>query len=116
LLSTGFDIVYLALGLDYFLALGEDWIVKTNSTIVGFHRSLSGNRILCIPSAHRIVSSFSQNDYKIHGITGFKGDLLRILANYALKSSDPYEELLGWTHPIYLRDLIMRLGNLEVWS
>ena len=71
--------------------------------------------MLCIPSAHEIVSAFSGNGYKIHGVTGFKGDLFRILADYALKQKNPYRELVAWAHPVYLRDLIMKLGKLAVW-
>jgi len=114
LLATGFDLIYLALGMDYFLSLGETWLNGSNQSIIGFHRSLSGDRMLCIPSAHEIVSSFSQNGHKIHGITGFKGDLLRILANYALEREDPFEELLCWTRPEYLRELMTKLGGVEI--
>ncbi len=115
LLTSGFDLVYLALGKKYFLTLGEEWKTKNNTTIIGFDRSVSEEQMLCIPSAHEIVSSFSQNGHKIHGITGFKGDLLRILANHILKQKNPYRELLAWTHPVYLRDLVMKLGNLDTW-
>ena len=115
LFTSGYDLVYLALGKNYFLTLGDEWMSKSNTTIIGFDRSLSEEQMLCIPSAHEIVSSFSQNGHKIHGITGFKGDLLRILANHAMKQKNPYRELLAWTHPVYLRDLVMKLGNLETW-
>jgi hypothetical protein len=113
LLATGFDLVYLALGKKYFLTLGNDWKNTVEPMILGFNRTLSEGKLLCIPSAHDIVRAFSQNGHKIHGITGFKGDLLRILANYALKQKNPYRELLGWTHPVYLRGLVMKLGNLK---
>ena len=115
LLVSGFDLTYLALGKKYFLTLGDKWKSKSNTTIIGFNWNLCEKEILCIPSAHDIVSSFSRNGHKIHGVTGFKGDLLRILADYALKQKNPYRELLAWTHPVYLRDLVMKLGNLEVW-
>lgn len=115
LISSGYHLVYLALGKKYFLTLGDGWVSRCGTTIIGFDNKLSGEKMLCIPSAHEIVSSFSQNGYKIHGITGFKGDLLKILANHALNQMNPYRELLAWTHPIYLRDLIMKLGNLETW-
>jgi len=114
LLASNFDLIYLALGVDYFLALGENWLSSGNHAIIGFSRSLSGSRMLCIPSAHEIVSSFSHIGHKIHGITGFKGDLLRILANYALEKSDPYEELLSWARPEYLRELVMKLSGIEI--
>jgi len=113
LLATGFDLVYLALGKKYFPTLGTDWKNNVETMILGFNRALSEGKLLCIPSAHDIVIAFSQNGHKIHGITGFKGDLLRILASYALKQKNPYREILGWTHPVYLRDLVMKLGNLE---
>lgn len=116
LLTSGFDIVYLALGKNYFLTLGNVWKTKSSTTtIVGFNQNLSEDSMLCIPSAHEIVSAFSRNGHKIHGVTGFKGDLLRVLANYALKQKNPYRELVGWTQPVCLRDLIMKLGTLETW-
>jgi len=115
LITSSFDLVYLALGKKYFLALGDEWKSKYSTTVIGFDRNLSQGTMLCIPSAHEIVSSFSQSGHKIHGITGFKGDLLRILSNHALKQENPYRELLAWTHPVYLRDLVMKLGNLETW-
>jgi len=115
LLVTGFDLVYLALGEKYFLTLGDEWKSGGNTTIIGFNRNLCEKEMLCIPSAHDIVSSFSRNGHKIHGVTGFKGDLLKILAEYTLKQKNPYRELLAWTHPVYLRDLIMKLGSLEIW-
>ena len=115
LMSSGFDVVYLALGEKYFLTLGDEWKSNSDTTIIGFNGSLCEKKMLCIPSAHEIVSSFSRNGHKIHGITGFKGDLLRILASYALKQKNPYRELLAWIHPVYLRDLVMKLGNLEIW-
>ncbi|MGY5858098.1 MAG: hypothetical protein RTU63_01915 [Candidatus Thorarchaeota archaeon] len=115
LITSGYDLVYLALGKKYFLTLGDEWKSTYNTTIIGFDSSLSEGKMLCIPSAHEIVSSFSQNGHKIHGVTGFKGDLLRILANHALNQETPSRELLAWTHPVYLRDLVMKLGNLETW-
>jgi hypothetical protein len=115
LLESGFDLVYLALGKKYYLTLGEEWKSKSNSTIIGFNQALSEDTMLCIPSSHEIVSAFSKNGHKIHGVTGFKGDLLRILADYALKQKNPHRELVTWTHSIHLRDLVMKLGNLEIW-
>ena len=115
LITSGYDLVYLALGKNYFLTLGDEWKNTSRTTIIGFDRRLSEGSMLCIPSAHEIVSSFSQNGHKIHGITGFKGDLLRILASHILKQENPYRELIAWTHPVYLRDLVMKLGNLETW-
>jgi hypothetical protein len=113
ILSSDSDLVYLALGSDYFLTLGEDWLTSSTFSIIGFHRGLSGKNMLCVPSAHEIVSSFSQNGYKIHGITGFKGDLLRILASYALDTNNPHEELLRWTRKQHLRNLVMKLSGIE---
>lgn len=116
LLASGFDLVYLALGRDYFLTLGNAWKTKSSTTtIIGFHQDLSEDSMLCIPSNHEIVTAFSRNGHKIHGVTGFKGDMLRVLANYALNQKNPYRELVGWTQPVYLRDLIMKLGTLETW-
>ena len=113
ILTSDFDLVYLALGTDYFLTLGEDWLTSSTCSIIGFHRGFSGENMLCIPSAHEIVSSFSQNGYKIHGVTGFKGDLLRILASYVLETNNPREELSRLTRQQYLRNLVMNLSGIE---
>ncbi|TFH10377.1 MAG: hypothetical protein E4H14_02690 [Candidatus Thorarchaeota archaeon] len=115
LVTSDFDLVYLALGKKYFLTLGEEWKNKSNTTMIGFNQDLSDATMLCIPSSHEIVSAFSRHGHKIHGVTGFKGDLLRILADYALEQKNSYSELVAWTHPEYLHDLVMKLGNLEIW-
>ena len=115
LVTSDYDLVYLALGKKYFLSLGDTWMNKSSVTMVGFDNKLSGKQMLCIPCAHKIVSAFSQNGHKIHGVTGFKGDLLRILANHAQNQENSYRELIAWTHLVYLRDLVMKLGNLDTW-
>jgi hypothetical protein len=108
-----FDLIYLALGNDYFHSLGDEWKKGLCAAVVGFNKTLSGPNILRIPSNHRIVHALSTRGYKIHGVTGYKGDLLRILANHALSCKYPYQELLGWRNRTTLQNLILHLSGLS---
>ncbi len=112
LCSSGFDIVYLALGKNYLHALGDEWMLGAQSVIVGFDKTLTGQRVVCIPANHRIVSAFSSQGYTIHGVVGFKGDLLRILAQFAIEHNNPYHEVMSWTNHDHLQNLIQRMGGL----
>lgn len=110
--SSGFDIVYLALGRNYLLALGDEWKSVTTSIVVGFDKNLAGPRAVCIPSGYRTVSTFSSQGHIIHGVVGFKGDLLRILAQFATEHDVPFYEVMRWRNHDYLQNLIQRLGGL----
>ena len=111
--KIGFDLIYLALGTDYFLALGDRWKKLARTTVIGFNKKLIEAFTLRIPSGHKIVHALSEKGYKIHGVTGFKGDLLRILAEHALKTQDPRYEILKWKQPSYLQDLIQRISGFS---
>ncbi len=113
LCETKFDLIYLALGANYFLALDDGWKDQTHTTILGFDHRLVGESILRISSGPETVHAFSLQGHKIHGVAGFKGDLLRILANYALNSRNPYHEVLKWKRPDYLYSLLLRLSGLS---
>jgi len=110
--SSGFDIVYLALGRNYLLALGDEWTSVTTSLVIGFDKNLTGSRVVHVPADYRTVSAFSSKGYIIHGVVGFKGDLLRILAEFATEHDDPFYEVMNWTNHDYLQNLIQRLGGL----
>jgi hypothetical protein len=109
---TGFDMVYLALGKNYLLTLGDEWMSVSKPLIVGFDRNFTGPGILCIAANHRTVKAFSSKGFTIHGVVGFKGDLFRILAEFALGTDDPHVEVMSWKYSEHLRDLVYRLGGL----
>lgn len=109
----GFDLAYLALGKDYLTALGGGWQSNVRGTIVAFEKDLVGQKYAKIPAGNQTVRSFSSKGYKIHGAAGFKGDLLRILAEHALSQRNPTEEVRSWTDPQVLRRLIFSLGGLN---
>jgi hypothetical protein len=108
-----YDLIYLAVGKNYLTALGDNWMRLVNGTIILFDKKHLGENIVALPSGNNTVKSFSQSGYKVHGTTGFKGDLLRILATYASKQKDPYSEILTWTDPLYFSQLVHDLGRLD---
>jgi hypothetical protein len=111
LLENNFDLIYLALGKRYMTALGEDVVSILETPTVVFH-SLSPDCLTRIPCQAETVKSFSRRGHKIHGVVGFKGDLLRVLAQYALKRRNPRNEVKKWMDMTYLLKLIYRLGGL----
>ncbi|MFX1606668.1 MAG: hypothetical protein ACFFDD_12270 [Promethearchaeota archaeon] len=111
LLKNRFDLIYLALGKRYLLALGRDVVSTLETPTIVFHNQ-STDYLIQIPCEAETVKSFSKREYKIHGVVGFKGDLLRILAQYALGRPNPRNEVRKWTDTAYLRELIYSLGGL----
>lgn len=106
-----YDLYYLALGSDYYTALGQDWKRGETGCIIQFVEKNASSNQVWFPSGNDIVRALSARGHKIHGAAGFKGDLLRILANQALKQEDPYGELVGWTEPSYLHLLFSSLAK-----
>jgi len=104
-----YDLLYLALGKNYFSALGSNWLDHETSTVIQFVEKNLKPNIVWFPSGNETVKALSANGYKVHGASGFKGDFLRILASYALSKTDPYGELAGWTDPYYLKQLFSDL-------
>ncbi len=111
--DTRYDLIYLALGKNYILALGRGWLGSAHGAVVSFDSKLAGRDVVMVPCGNSAVRSFSQQGHKIHGAVGFKGDLLRILVCYALGLADPYDEVSRWSRPAYLQDLIHALGGLQ---
>jgi hypothetical protein len=111
-LMKDFDLIYLALGKRYQAALGEDAVSMLETPTLSFHHQWSDYSIR-IPCQAETVKSFSRSGHKIHGVVGFKGDLLRVLSQYALEKHNPRDEVRKWTDTIYLQNLIHRLGGLE---
>lgn len=112
LLENDFDLIYLALGKRYLAALGVDDLSMLKTPTVLFHGHDS-THLIRIPCAAETVKSFSKNGHEIHGVVGFKGDLLRVLAQNALDRRNPRNAVENWAKPAYLRKLILRLGGLD---
>ncbi len=113
LLESEFDFVYLALGKRYLVALGNDVPSLLKKPTVSFHE-LKSDCVIRIPCAAETVKAFSKCGHKIHGVVGFKGDLLRVLVQYSLGRPNPENEVRKWRSAKYLRRLIFRLGGLEL--
>jgi hypothetical protein len=113
LMRNDFDLIYLALGKRYMLALGKDTLDSVWSTMLVFHGQES-SRMIRIPCDAKTVKVFSKQGNKIHGVVGFKGDLLRILTQYAIGRRSPASEVEKWTNASYLRNLVYQLGGLSV--
>ncbi|TXT56618.1 MAG: hypothetical protein BAJATHORv1_20208 [Candidatus Thorarchaeota archaeon] len=106
------DLMYLALGKSYLISLGSDWQSSFSGTLIAFDSKLDGPNTVIVPSGNSTVRSFSRRGYKIHGAAGFKGDLLRILANYVLEQDDSYNEISSWLEPFYLQQTIFSIGGI----
>jgi hypothetical protein len=111
LMENDFDLIYLALGKRYMAALGEDVVSILETPTVAFH-SLNPDCLIRIPCQAETMKSFSRRGHKIHGVVGFKGDLLRVLAQYALERRNPRNEVKKWMNLTYLQQLIYHLGGL----
>lgn len=110
---TEYDLLYIALSKKYMLTLGEHPFHDMDGVAVVFHHTKADCETVYVPSGSATVKSFSQQGFKIHGVVGFKGDLLRILSEFAMKQKFPSEEVRTWTNPIKLESLIYELGDLE---
>ncbi|MFW9807558.1 MAG: hypothetical protein ACFFFK_12590 [Candidatus Thorarchaeota archaeon] len=107
-----FDFIYLALGKRYLNAIGTDVLSMIRAPTVIFHGQSSEN-LVRVPCASDTVKGFSKRGHKIHGVVGFKGDLLRILVSYALGKQSPKNEVKKWTNTNHLRTIIYQLGGLN---
>ncbi len=108
-----FHLIYLALGKDYLIALGDDWTPKEGSTLVKFGGKQHHARVVRLPANRETIKSYSRSGHKIHGIAGFKGDLLRILATFALNQANPLKEVIQWSNPEYFKRVFHKLGGLS---
>jgi hypothetical protein len=112
LLNNEYDFLYLGLGKRYLAALGKEIISEIQTPTILFHGEES-NYLVRVPCAADTVKAFSKRGHKIHGVVGFKGDLLRILAKYALDKPNPLKETNRWSRTNYLRKLVHQLGGLK---
>ncbi len=109
-----YDLAYIALGKEYLKATDSELLSNLNCTVVKFGPDLPTEQVIHIPTDVATIKAFSKKGYTIHGIAGFKGDLLRIIANHALAQSDPYREVASWIHSYTLLELIYSLGTLGI--
>ncbi len=109
--KTRYDLSYLALGSTYLMALGEGWFNELSGNIVAFGSGIEYDRLLNLPANAVTVQAFSSAGHKIHGVAGFKGDLLRILTTYAVSMKNPYREIASWTSLESLLEVFQQLSG-----
>ncbi|MHA1155347.1 MAG: DUF6884 domain-containing protein [Candidatus Heimdallarchaeota archaeon] len=86
------DLIYLALGKDYLTALGK-WDEKLPCKTIAFTHSDSTN-VITLPADHITVKEVSQiGGLPIHGVIGFKGDLLLLTTRYLKEQQNPEKAL-----------------------
>ncbi|MFW9981128.1 MAG: hypothetical protein ACFFE3_04315 [Candidatus Thorarchaeota archaeon] len=113
LIDNNIDLVYFALGKQYHSALEKNILKDIQTPSIVFHKGRA-EHLIRIPCAADTVKAFSNHGHKIHGVVGFKGDLLRILARHAIDHSHPYTVVKNWTKSYYIRDLIRHLSGLDI--
>ncbi|MFW9839993.1 MAG: hypothetical protein ACFFES_03750 [Candidatus Thorarchaeota archaeon] len=112
MVDKGFDLVYLALGKRYLAALGKDTLSKMKVLTIAFDGQES-DYLIRLPCSAQTVRAFSKRGHKVHGVVGFKGDLLRILVTHALQTPVPRNEIEKWKDPHHLKKLVHQLGELS---
>jgi hypothetical protein len=111
--EKNYDLSYVALGSNYLLSLGKDWQQPLNGSIIAFGKKTSGDNLLSLSCDAEIVKALSSAGQKIHGIAGFKGDLLRILTTYALNQHDSYSEVASWTILENVQKLVKSIARIS---
>ncbi len=86
------DLIYLALGKNYLTALGK-WDEKLPCKTIAFDLSDSAN-VITLPADHITVKEVSRvGGLPIHGVIGFKGDLLLLTTRYLKEQTNPEKAL-----------------------
>ena len=86
------DLIYLAAGKDYLLALGE-WDRNLPCKTIAFIDSES-DEVISLPADHIAVrEAASMGGLPIHGVIGYKGDLLLLTTRYLKNQKDPNKAL-----------------------
>ena len=109
--TKGFDLIYFALGKRYLAALGKDTLSELQTPTIVFHGKESDN-LVRFPCSSQTVKAFSKQGHKIHGVVGFKGDLLRILVTNILHKPAPSDEIAKWKDPYHLKRMVNVMGGL----
>ena len=86
------DLIYLALGKNYLTALG-DWDKNLPCRTIAFAPSTC-EHVITLPADHIAVKEVAQvGGLPIHGVIGFKGDLLLLTTRYLKEQADPVKAL-----------------------
>ena len=86
------EFIYLALGKDYLFSLG-DWDSNLPCKTIAFNESNS-DKVITLPANHIAVKEASKmSGLPIHGIVGYKGDLLLLTTRYLKNKDDPVQAL-----------------------
>jgi hypothetical protein len=110
--NSDYDLMYLALGSKYLRALGNDWSSNITKITICFQKKITSKKVVSLPADALTVKAYSAARHKIHGVAGFKGDLLRILVDYALEQESPLEEIESWTNTEHFYDIFYSLGDM----
>ncbi|MHA1907885.1 MAG: hypothetical protein ACW98Y_11365 [Candidatus Thorarchaeota archaeon] len=106
-----YDLSYIALGSNYLTTLENNWQEELEGSIITFGKKTVGVNLLSLPCNAEIVKALYSAGQKIHGIAGFKGDLLRIFATYALSQHAPFSEAASWIDLKNVHNLLESLAK-----
>lgn len=86
------DLIYLGLGKNYLQALGK-WDFNLPCKTIAFEPSQNKN-VISLPADNIAVKETAAvSALPIHGVIGFKGDLLLLSSNYLKNQKNPEEAL-----------------------
>lgn len=87
------DLIYLALGKTYLTALGE-WDKDLPCKTIAFTKS-SSKKVITLPADHIAVQEATHLGLgPIHGVVGYKGDLLLLTTRFVKNQKNPEKALL----------------------
>ncbi len=107
------DFIYLALGKNYLTALGN-WDENLPCKTIAFEESTS-DKVITLPADHIAVKEVSSiGGMPIHGVIGFKGDLLMLTTRFLENQKDPEKALIEiLDNPNDLKQMIGMLRSTE---
>ncbi|MBN1331007.1 MAG: hypothetical protein JXA54_16160 [Candidatus Heimdallarchaeota archaeon] len=104
------ELIFLCMGIDYLYSLGE-WDKNLPCKTIAFDESIS-DKVISLPADHIAVKEVSNiSGLPIHGIVGFKGDLLLLTTRYLKNHKDPVKALRELLDNPY--DLIYTINTLR---
>ncbi|NHJ05069.1 MAG: hypothetical protein EAX90_09610 [Candidatus Heimdallarchaeota archaeon] len=104
------DFIYLALGKNYLLSVGE-WDIDLPCKTIAFYPSNS-EQVITLPADHIAVKEASSiGGLPIHGVIGYKGDLLLLTTRYLKNQKDPAKALIEILNDP--EDLIYTLNSIR---
>ena len=107
------DFMYLALGKNYLMALGN-WDENLPCKTIAFEESTS-DKVITLPADHIAVQEVSRiGGMPIHGVIGFKGDLLLLATRFLKNQRNPEKALVEILDtPNDLKQMIAMLRSTE---